>query len=160
MEQPRDFTIVCDATMPSNDHGGVYTCTVNGNGDSTIDAGFSCNRSGSLNECVMVGKCSTETMIEYSYYEAEIVRNVLVFKNGVPIKLYVIDKEGGEVQEKSFVIQEGKLIYRTHNETLLLGCGLGWWQTKNNFANMTMYDFEVWNYAMTAEEAKSKLEEL
>lgn len=161
LDEPKDFTIICDATKPTNTNAQVYNFFNNGNGDVTKEGGVVCCNNPSANTGIVItGEYDNGNVDAFFYINGvSIIRHALVFKNGVLDSLYYVANDGGEVLTANHRTPNGaNPAYFQHNRTLQIGCGVGWYQTPQSFADMTVYNFEVWDYAMTAEEARVKLE--
>lgn len=156
-ETPQDFTIICDCTMPSNNTIGIYTCQKSDNGNAENFAGTSCSRNAATNQYGFTVPTTVPSAATFKGVTADIVRFAAVYKGGIPNAMYYITSEGGSASSHS-APADNKYAYKQHSYPLQLGCTVGWYQTRANFGAITMHNFEVWDYAMTAEEAKKKLE--
>ena len=136
---------------------GIYTAYQNDNGGEKLAGGIQLltqpDKNYTLAAANNIGGSYGTTYIPYA--DSNTVKHIAVIKNGVPYAQYYVTSNGGEMF--AWNNTQPEYVYVSHNYPLQLGCTVGWWQSLNGFAPMTMHRFEVWNYAMSAEEAAEKL---
>lgn len=156
-DEAKDFTIICDATLPTTAYKQVYNAFKNGNGAAGEDCGVSCT-SRDIGGYWLTTPVSNGEVHNIATITASIARHAVVYKGGIVDAIYFVAEDGGSVQKYEIAYASGVTgVYKQHEYPLIIGCGVGWWQSKNNFADITVHNFEIWDYAMTAEQAAEKL---
>ena len=165
MDEARSFTIVVDYTEAENvaKGGRVFSCVQDHGGGSYggltlmkylygdngyFVGGFPGNGEGFL-----------FTSPFNSNYADGRTKIAFVFEDGVPLRMTILDSSGNQYDRNlnAAVIEKYPFI---HARNIFLGCREygSMYENKGNFWAGTIHAFEVWDYAMTAEEVTEKLE--
>lgn len=163
-DEPKSFTVICEATtgdgatplrsylwMCSNDYLALPNAPTGWAGLGAVvekNGGFRFGFAPDSweREVFLTENIRGEVMPNYS-------KHAMVVTEGVPTALYQITERGGSM--KSYAPASG-VTYVQHDGVLMLGA------KRYNYGNNHLFDgtihsFEIWDYAMTAEEVAEKL---
>jgi len=158
-ETPRAFTVICSATLADGvgASSGIYAALNHESGGEMACGGFSCSThwDGSGKQIFMGRLAQSNTSDAFATVAATPIKHALVYENGVPSAVYYLADQSGELQ--SIHTFEKEIMYSQHSQSLVIGCGFGWWQSMQNFTAMTVHSFEIWDYAMTPDAIAKKL---
>lgn len=166
-DEPKSFTVICEATLDDDCPSGknVWSCT---NEYMTHDnppqgQAFLQAKSHSDGGLYFTGRSNSWANPIFGSYNAgqaaiksRYSKHAVVVANGVPTALYFITEQDGEVQNMT---PTGNNVYIQHDGVLTLGFAM-YSYGGDHIIKGTIHSFEIWDYAMTAEEAKKKLEEM
>ena len=159
-DEPKDFTIICDATYEEgiDTYKGIYTAWQNDTGGEYQACGIFCTTVCLGNDgygfTVANGTDLSGSTVAITCNTPGICKHALVVRAGKLSAVHYATTAGSVATATAPPEAD---VYYAHNHTLTIGCSVGWWQTRENFTSMTMHNFEIWDYAMTAEEFAEKL---
>lgn len=162
-DEPKSFTLICEAILDDDCASGkiLWGCSNEYIGwtDPSTGAGFfdaKTHVDGGLYFTGVPNTWSTPIFGSYAEGEAAIKsrysKHAVVVENGVPTDLYFITEVGGKVQHMK---PAHPLTYFQHEGILSIGIGR-YSYGGNNPIDGTIHSFEIWDYAMTAEEIAEK----
>jgi len=163
-DEPRSFTLICEASLDEDCPAArvVWSCTNEyaGWSDPAEGAAFFEAKAHPDGGFFFTGAPNTwcdGIMGSYESGNAAIPsrysKHAVVVTNGVPTALYYITEKSGAVQSMT---PAGNLFYVRHEGILTLGEGM-YSYGGNNLMDGTIHSFEIWDYAMSAEEIANKL---
>ena len=161
-DEPKTFTLLCEVTLSDKCGAGmnIWSCTNEymSQVNPPIGQAFFQAKASADGGIYFTGEPNTYANSIFGYYgdsaiKSRYSKHAVVVKNGVPTDLYFVTETGGNVQH---LTPMGNLSYIQHDGILSLGIAM-YSYGGNHLMDGTIHAFEIWDYAMTAEDIAKKL---